>query len=160
MPAVFSPRHGAAMAVDALQRLWLFGGKTQSALMNELFCAETRGWVGSHTAAPLSWRAPATAGRPPAPREAHSLTCCLDRFLICAGGVTTPDGPPTDEVGILDLPTLTWAVRKAAPLRRLHHAAGCARHPSPRYTPHLAPPPLATPLHQVRVRRAVRLRRP
>ena len=36
-----------------------------------------------------------------------------------------------DEVGILDLPSLTWSTHRAAPLMRMHHSAGyaCGRRP-------------------------------
>ena len=134
--AMFTARTGSAMAVDGDKTLWLFGGKlatlqgkSDGEVVSDLFCLPTRGLGGA-----AAWKAPDTRGKPPAPREQCTITCCLGRFLVVVGGVGPAAAPAPedswqdlDEIGILDLPSLTWSTRKvAAPLRRLGHAAGYA----------------------------------
>ena len=110
-------------------------------MVSDLFCLPTKGLGGA-----AAWKAPDTNGKPPSPRDQCTITCCLERFLVVVGGAGPAPAPAADgsmqvldEIGLLDLPTLTWSTRKAPPLRRL------TLHPSPDPSPNLDPTPSPSP---------------
>lgn len=52
---------------------------------------------------------------PPDPREQHTLTRVLTRFLFAFGGLTA-DATPMLDVALFDLETHTWSVTAPSPV--------------------------------------------
>ena len=86
--------HAAAAAVPRpdgkSHMLWVFGGRTQNGLSAEMWTFDVKG---------LTWYQVSADGMPPEPREQHSLTRVLTRFLFAFGGLNS-DGAPMLDVAI------------------------------------------------------------
>ena len=113
--------HTAACAIPRKdgksQVLWVFGGRTAAGLSGELWTFDVQ---------TLSWALVAGDGMPPEPREQHSLTRVLTRFLFAFGGLNS-DASPMLDVALFDLETHSWSVMQPSPsLPRMGHVAGYA----------------------------------
>ena len=118
--------HAAAAVVPAAKGggavdLWVFGGRTGGGLSDELWAFDVQSF---------SWRQIEAEGMPPEPREHHTLTRVLTRFLFAFGGLTLGDSGqpvPCDSVSLFDLSTSTWSAHDPYPsLPRIGHVAGYA----------------------------------
>ena len=112
--------NGAACVMPGTdtELVYFFGGKNkEGALSDELWMLDLRR---------LMWVLIESGGEAPAPRECHTMTRVLTRYLLLFGGIGA-EGTPCLDVDLLDTTTSTWSSHRPSPaLPRVGHGAASA----------------------------------